>query len=214
MNNKIGDHGKVYKLTSLDEDNDHVYIGSTSSFYFTTRLCQHAEAFRNGKDYYGIFNDEGKCNSMILDTVSKTEPDWLKKLRKLERYHLTNQTGKCINIKKPCYYDENEKKEAHNKVVRRYQKTPKGQDALRRGTLNAKIKHYDSLLTPLGADLNSYLKVNMDANEKMKVLENKEYYLTECKDKFEKIKNSRNECIMELWRLDPELFPRGDEETV
>jgi len=214
MNKKIGDHGKVYKLTSLDKDNDHVYIGSTSSYYFCTRLCQHAESHRNGKDYFGIFNEEGKCNSVILDTVSKTEDDWLSKLRKLERYHLSNQTGKCINIKKPCYYDDNERKEAHYKVVRKYHQTPRGKDALRRASLKHRINQYNEKLTPLGADMNLYLDVNMDAEQKIKVLENKEYYLTDCKDTFEIIKNARNKCVMELWSLDPKLFPRGDEETV
>jgi len=214
MNKKIGDFGKVYKLTSLDKDNNHVYIGSTSSFYFSVRLCQHAEAWRNGKDYFGIFNEDGKCKSEILDTVSKTEDDWVKQLRRLERYHLTNQSGSCINDRKPCYYDDNERKEAHYKVIKRYHQTPKGKDALRRATLKQRIKQYNEKLTPLSADMNMYLDVNMDPEEKLKILENKEYYLTDCQDTFEIIKSARNKCVMELWSLDPELFPRSNKETV
>ena len=110
--------------------------------------------------------------------------------------------------------DDNERKEAHYKVIKRYHQTPKGKDALRRATLKQRIKQYNEKLTPLSADMNMYLDVNLDSDEKLKILENKEYYLTDCKDTFEKIKNARNKCVMELWSLDPELFPRSNEETV
>ena len=207
MNKKIGDFGKVYKLTSLDKDNESVYIGSTSSNYFSVRLCQHAEAWRNGKDYHGIFNEEGKCQSEILDTVEKTTDQWLDQLRKLERYHLSNQTGKCINIRKPCYYDDKERRAAHNTVVKKYHKTDKGVIALRKSVINQRIRYYDDKLIPLGEDLNNYLKVDMNTKDKLKIMQNSDNYHNEVKDKFEKMKVARNKLVIELWSLDPGLFP-------
>ncbi len=150
--NRIGDFGKVYKLTSLDPENDNVYIGSTSNFYFSIRLCQHKKGFRSGKDYQGIFNEQGKCKSEIIDVVTKGE-NFKSNLKKMERYHLSNHMN-TINIRKPCYYDKNEKEECRKNAVKKYHSSEKGKIAIQKTIYNKKIKELNLKLEEVAVELN------------------------------------------------------------
>jgi len=197
--NKIGEFGKIYKLTSLDPLIDSVYIGSTSSKYFSVRLCQHAEAFRNGKDYFGIFNENGKCNSEILDTVSKNNEDYVELLRKLERYHL-NENDNCINIRKPCYYNEQERKDSRKKFVKKYQQSPKGQVAMQISVVNYKIKELNKKLENVSMEWNQYLHEEAVSNEPVSIQDKlrKEDMRSKIKTnelKFELLKEQRNDLL-------------------
>jgi len=197
--NKIGEFGKIYKLTSLDPLIDSVYIGSTSSKYFSVRLCQHAEAFRNGKDYFGIFNENGKCNSEILDIVSKNNEDYVDLLRKLERYHL-NENDNCINIRKPCYYNEQERKDSRKKFVKKYQQSPKGQVAMQISVVNYKIKELNKKLENVSMEWNQYLHEEAVSNEPVSIQDKlrKEDMRSKIKTnelKFELLKEQRNDLL-------------------
>ena len=101
-------------------------------------------------------------------------------------------------------------------VVKRYHKTENGKDALRRSVLNRRIKEYNEKLVPVCHQMNNCLEVNMEPKDKLEILKNKGYYSGDKLpvDEFEKLKNLRNACIMELWELDRNLFPRGDKQTV
>lgn len=197
--NKIGEFGKIYKLTSLDPLIDSVYIGSTSSKYFSVRLCQHAEAFRNGKDYFGIFNENGKCNSEILDIVSKNNEDYVDLLRKLERYHL-NEHDNCINIRKPCYYNEQERKDSRKKFVKKYQQSPKGQVAMQISVVNYKIKELNKKLEEVSVEWNQYLHEEAVSTEPVSIQDKlrKESIRSKIKTnelKFELLKEQRNDLL-------------------
>ena len=197
--NKIGEFGKIYKLTSLDPLIDSVYIGSTSSKYFSVRLCQHAEAFRNGKDYFGIFNENGKCNSEILDIVSKNNEDYVDLLRKLERYHL-NENDNCINIRKPCYYNEQERKDSRKKFVKKYQQSPKGQVAMQISVVNYKIKELNKKLENVSMEWNQYLHEEAVSTEPVSIQDKlrKESIRSKIKTnelKFELLKEQRNDLL-------------------
>lgn len=197
--NKIGEFGKIYKLTSLDPLIDSVYIGSTSSKYFSVRLCQHAEAFRNGKDYFGIFNENGKCNSEILDIVSKNNEDYVDLLRKLERYHL-NENDNCINIRKPCYYNEQERKDSRKKFVKKYQQSPKGKVAMQISVVNYKIKELNKKLEEVSVEWNQYLHEEAVSTEPVSIQDKlrKEDMRSKIKTnelKFELLKEQRNDLL-------------------
>ena len=197
--NKIGDFGKIYKLTSLDPLNNAVYIGSTSSKYFTVRLCQHAEACRNGKDYHGIFNEDGKCHSEILDIVSKDNEDYKILLRKLERYHLNNNHN-TINIRRPCYYNDQERKDSRKIFVKKYQQSPKGQVAIQISMVNHKIKELNKKLEKVGVEWNQYLHEEAIATEPVSIQDKlkKERISSKIKMyelKFELLKDERNELM-------------------
>jgi len=197
--NKIGEFGKIYKLTSLDPLIDSVYIGSTSSKYFSVRLCQHAEAFRNGKDYFGIFNENGKCNSEILDIVSKNNEDYVDLLRKLERYHL-NENDNCINIRKPCYYNEQERKDSRKKFVKKYQQSPKGKVAMQISVVNYKIKELNKKLEEVSVEWNQYLHEEAVSTEPVSIQDKlrKESIRSKIKTnelKFELLKEQRNDLL-------------------
>ena len=153
--NTIGDFGKIYKLTSLDPNNNKVYIGSTSLFYFSIRLCQHRKNFKDGQNYQGIFNDEGKCKSEIIDVVEKND-HFKNNLKKMERYHISNHMN-TINIRKPCYYDKDEQKECRKNAVKRYQSSEKGKIAMQKSIYNKKIKDLNSKLELQAQELNKYL---------------------------------------------------------
>ena len=197
--NKIGEFGKIYKLTSLDPLNEAVYIGSTSSKYFSVRLCQHAEACRNGKDYHGIFNEDGKCHSEILDIVSKDNEDYKILLRKLERYHL-NEHDNCINIRRPCYYNDQERIDSRKKFVKKYQQSPKGQVAMQISVVNHKIKELNKKLEKVGVEWNEYLHEEAIATEPVSIQDKlkKERISSKIKMhelKFELLKDERNELM-------------------
>ena len=204
----IGDFGKVYKLSSLDPENPHVYIGSTSCYYATVRLCQHAEAHRNGwKDYKGIFDDECKCNFEILETFPKDENNEYKTLmKKSERDYFEYYGKDCVNIRKPCYRTPEEKELARKATLRKYHLSPKGQEAIKRAkqnqkakqdlqfkkdSLTLKIKEYDMLLEPLLHELNNMSNANRPEAQK----------------KINQLKEPRNKLVIELWGLSSDMAP-------
>jgi hypothetical protein len=156
--NKIGDFGKIYKLTSLDPENNFAYIGSTTNKYMSVRMGHHKDAFRKGQNYKGIFDSNGQCHCEILQTVPRDE-NLNNNLRHLERYHLMNQSVECINIRKPCFYDDKEREESHKQSVKKYQKSEKGQRAMDISALNQKLK-YNQI------NLNKWLKKDSANNLK------------------------------------------------
>jgi hypothetical protein len=211
-NNKIGNFGKVYKLTSLDPQNNHVYIGSTSSFYFSVRLCQHVDNLRQGKDYFGIFDEYGKCNSEIIDIVSKDE-NYKSNLKKMERYHLSNHMN-TINIRKPCYYDKNEETQCRKNSVKKYQESEKGQVAIQKTLFNKKIKDLNEKLKIVVDELNKYLHEEATSYQPKTIQQvvrknTYEYKIKEYQAKLEVLKIERNNLILSS----RSLFV-GDEETV
>ena len=76
--------GRVYKLSSKDENCKKVYIGSTKSPYVCIRMAHHRERHRKGwQDYQGIF-DAGEPKLEILETMEfEDEEGW--RLRQAEQ---------------------------------------------------------------------------------------------------------------------------------
>lgn len=197
--NTIGDFGKIYKLTSLDPMNNNVYIGSTKGYYFSVRLCQHVENWRNGKDYKGIFNEQGKCFSQIIETIPKNE-NYISKLRHLERYHLMNQTN-SINIRKPCYYDEIERKDAMKRHVKKYHQSEKGQLSLKKATLKSKIKKCNAKIEELAIPINELLLNDTKKKESKIITCKNDYEIAKLQDKMHKITEERNKLVTEILTL-------------
>lgn len=210
--NKIGNFGKIYKLTSLDPENNKIYIGSTSSFYFSVRLCQHKKNSRSGKDYHGIFNEEGKCKSEILDIVQKDD-NYKSNLKKMERYHLSNHMN-TINIRKPCYYDKNEKEECRKNAVKKYQSSEKGKIAIQKTLYNKKIKELNLKLEDVVVELNKYLHEESCSHQpktkQQSVRKNTyQYKIKDYNEELERLKLQRNNLVLES-----RLLSGSNEETV
>ena len=210
--NKIGNFGKIYKLTSLDPENKHVYIGSTSSYYFSVRLCQHTENLRNGKDYFGIFNENGKCHSEILDIVSKDD-NYKSNLKKMERYHLSNHMN-TINIRRPCYYDKNEQIQCRKNSVKKYQESEKGQLAIKKTLSNKKIKDVNEKLEIVVDELNKYLHEEVTSHQPKTIQEivrknSYQYQIKEYQRKLEILKIERNNLV-----LSSRTLSVSDEKTI
>ena len=136
----IGMIGKVYKLSSPHCDK--VYIGSTYCKYTSVRMAHHRQYNRNGwKDYQGLFNN-GDPQMEILDTIQLAgrHENW--KLRKLEEEHSLNYDNR-INLRR-CYLTPDEKIKMRNENIRKYHASPLGKLALRKATLNTKLKKIEN----------------------------------------------------------------------
>jgi len=132
--------GKVYKLSSPHCDK--VYIGSTYCKYTSVRMAHHRQYNRNGwKDYQGLF-DNGDPKMEIIDMIELTGRDENWKLRKLEEEHSLKYDNK-INLRR-CYLTPDEKIETRNQNIKRYHNSPLGKLALRKSTLNAKLKKIEN----------------------------------------------------------------------
>jgi len=132
--------GKVYKLSAPNCDK--VYIGSTYCKYTSVRLAHHRQYNRNGwKDYKGLF-DNGDPHMDIIDEIplAGRHENW--KLRKLEEEHSLNYDNK-INLRR-CYVEEDEKIKARDKMVKKYHSSELGKLALRKASLNAKLKKMEN----------------------------------------------------------------------
>jgi len=132
--------GKVYKLSAPHCDK--IYIGSTYCKYASVRMAHHRQYHRNGwKDYQGLF-DNGDPKMEILDTIELCGRDENWKLRKLEDEHSQLYHNK-INLRR-CYLSSSEKIKMRNDNIRRYHNSPLGKLALRKSTLNAKLKKIEN----------------------------------------------------------------------
>jgi hypothetical protein len=132
--------GKVYKLSSPLCDK--VYIGSTYCKYTSVRLAHHRQYHRNGwKDYQGLF-DNGDPQMEILDTIELCSRDENWKLRKLEEEHSQKYDNK-INLRR-CYVSNDEKIKMRNETIKKYHNSPLGKLALRKATLNTKLKKIEN----------------------------------------------------------------------
>ena len=128
--------GKVYKLSSPDCDK--IYIGSTYCGYTSVRMAHHRQNHRRGwKDYQGLF-DNGDPQMEILESIELENKDQAWKLRKLEEDY-ANQYDNTINLRR-CYISEEEKKAVRDANVKKYHDSPLGKLAMRKSTLNAKLK--------------------------------------------------------------------------
>ena len=128
--------GKVYKLSAPHCDK--VYIGSTYSKYLSVRLAHHRQYHRNKwKNYQGLF-DNGDPQMEILDEIplAGRHENW--KLRKLEEEHSLKYDNR-INLRR-CYLTPDEKIKMRNENIKKYHNSPLGKLALRKSTLNAKLK--------------------------------------------------------------------------
>jgi len=128
--------GKVYKLSAPHCDK--VYIGSTYCKYSSVRMAHHRQYHRNGwKNYQGLF-DNGDPQMEIIDEIplAGRHENW--KLRRLEEEHSLKYDNR-INIRR-CYLTPDEKIKMRNENIKKYHNSPLGKLALRKSTLNAKLK--------------------------------------------------------------------------
>ena len=132
--------GKVYKLSAPHCDK--VYIGSTYCKYASVRMAHHRQYHRNKwKDYQGLF-DNGDPKMEILDTIELCGRDENWKLRKLEEEHSVKYDNR-INLRR-CYLTPDEKIKMRNENIKKYHASPLGKLALRKSTLNAKLKKIEN----------------------------------------------------------------------
>ena len=127
--------GFVYKLYSENPECDKCYIGSTKSKYVSIRMAHHREHNRKGKDYQGIFDDNGNAKICVLEEL---EFDNMSDLRKRELYHLEENKKTAINVRLPYVAPEEQ-------IIKRYHQSEKGQLALRIANLNHQIKKAESI---------------------------------------------------------------------
>jgi len=133
--------GFVYKLYSENPECDKCYIGSTKSKYVSIRMAHHREHNRKGKDYQGIFDDNGNAKICVLEEL---EFENMCDLRKRELYHLQENKDKAINIRLP-YIAPEEQIKKRDAAIKRYHQSEKGQLALRIANLNHQIKKAESI---------------------------------------------------------------------
>lgn len=132
--------GKVYKLSAPHCDK--VYIGSTYCKYASVRMAHHRQYHRNKwKDYQGLF-DNGDPKMEILDTIELCGRDENWKLRKLEEEHSQKYDNK-INLRR-CYLSDDEKIKMRDENIKKYHNSPLGKLALRKSTLNTKLKKIEN----------------------------------------------------------------------
>ena len=127
--------GFVYKLYSENPECDKCYIGSTKSKYVSIRMAHHREHNRKGKDYQGIFDDNGNAKICVLEEL---EFDNMSDLRKRELYHLEENKKTAINVRLPYVAPEEQ-------IKKRDHQSEKGQLALRIANLNHQIKKAESI---------------------------------------------------------------------
>jgi hypothetical protein len=157
--------GKVYRLEK--EGCDHCYIGSTYS-QMCVRMCHHRQHHRRGeRDYKGLF-DDGDPTVKILETIVLESKDDVSPLRKAEE-HWVQLTDNCINIRR-CYISPEEKKEIHDKAVKKYHQSPLGLISTRKASLNQKIKLMNNIKLdkPLMRQINNEIKFLENLQKLMK----------------------------------------------
>tara|TARA_R100001440_G_scaffold70849_2_gene93551 strand:- start:8564 stop:9073 length:510 start_codon:yes stop_codon:yes gene_type:complete len=132
--------GKVYKLSASGCDK--IYIGSTHCKYSSVRMAHHRQNHRRGwKDYQGLF-DNGDPQMEILDTIELNNREEAWKLRKLEEEH-SQKYDNLINLRR-CYLSDAEKIKYRDESIKKYHSTPLGKLAIRKSTLNSKLKKIEN----------------------------------------------------------------------
>jgi len=132
--------GKVYKLSASGCDK--IYIGSTYCKYTSIRMAHHRQNNRRGwKDYQGLFDNGDPCME-ILDTIELKNRDEAWKLRKLEEDY-SKKYDNLINLRR-CYLTEDEKLKCRDINIKRYHSSPLGKLAVRKSSLNAKLKKIEN----------------------------------------------------------------------
>ena len=172
--------GKVYKIQAIGADeNEPVYIGSTTKQYLSQRMAKHRSSYRgwlNGKEKkimsYDIFDKYtiNGCEIVLIENVNCNSKD---ELLRREKYHI--QTNNCINkviplrtkaeyrldntekIKK--YYDDNVENYKNYRI--------NNQDKI----AEQKRKYYFNNLNKIAEQKKQYQIVNQD-----KIVERKKQY--------------------------------------
>jgi len=134
--------GTIYKLYR----NDHkaggkCYIGSTTIPYFSVRLCQHRKAWRGGKNYHGLFQENSDPCVEILDTYDFIEgdKDSVVKVREREQDYFELYKDTCINIRRP--HPKMEDLCPQKRYQAKYDRTEKGQLCIRKAFIMRRLKN-------------------------------------------------------------------------
>jgi len=137
--------GRVYRLTA--DECDKCYVGSTKSPYVSIRMAHHRERHRKGRqNYFGLF-DDGDPKLEILEEIEYEKgEDWI--LRKAEQKWASLNRDNCIN-KRRCYISPRVKKKERDQRIKKYHESEKGRLALRKGTINHRLKQTAKPVTGL-----------------------------------------------------------------
>ena len=137
--------GRVYKLTT--DGCDKCYVGSTKSPYVSIRMAHHRERHRKKRqNYFGLF-DDGDPKLEILEEIKYEKgEDWI--LRKAEQKWASLNRDNCIN-KRRCYISPSVKKKDRDRRIKKYHESEKGRLALRKGTINHRLKQTAKPVTGL-----------------------------------------------------------------
>jgi len=137
--------GRVYRLTA--DECDKCYVGSTKSPYVSIRMAHHRERHRKGRqNYFGLF-DDGDPKLEILEEIEYEKgEDWI--LRKAEQKWASLNRDNCIN-KRRCYISPRVKKKERDQRIKKYHESEKGKLALRKGTINHRLKQTAKPVTGL-----------------------------------------------------------------
>jgi len=137
--------GRVYRLTA--EGCDKCYVGSTKSRYVSIRMAHHRERHRKGRqNYYGLF-DDGDPKLEILEEIEYEKgEDWI--LRKAEQKWASLNRETCINRRR-CYISPSVKRKERDRRIKKYHDSEKGRLALRKGTINHRLKQTAKPVTGL-----------------------------------------------------------------
>jgi hypothetical protein len=137
--------GRVYKLTS--DGCDKCYVGSTKSPYVSIRMAHHRERHKKKRqNYHGLFNN-GDPKLEILEEIEYTKgEDWI--LRKAEQNWASQNRDNCINRRR-CYVSPSVKRKERDERIKKYHESEKGRLALRKATINHRLKQTDKPVTGL-----------------------------------------------------------------
>ena len=137
--------GRVYKLTA--EGCDKCYVGSTKSPYVCIRMAHHRERHRKGRhNYYGLFQN-GDPDIEILEQIEYEKgEDWI--LRRKEQKWASLNRDTCINQRR-CYISPSVRKKERDERIKKYHQTEKGKLALRKGSINHRLKNSKKPVTGL-----------------------------------------------------------------
>ena len=137
--------GRVYKLTA--DGCDKCYVGSTKSPYVSIRMAHHRERHKKKRqNYYGLF-DNGDPKLEILEEIEYTKgEDWI--LRKAEQKWASQNRDNCINRRR-CYVSPSVKRKERDERIKKYHESEKGRLALRKATINHRLKQTDKPVTGL-----------------------------------------------------------------
>jgi len=137
--------GRVYKLTS--DGCDKCYVGSTKSPYVSIRMAHHRERHKKKRqNYHGLFNN-GDPKLEILEEIEYTKgEDWI--LRKAEQKWASQNRDNCINRRR-CYVSPSVKRKERDERIKKYHESEKGRLALRKATINHRLKQTDKPVTGL-----------------------------------------------------------------